>query len=144
MPQRRLCACERHSGVSRYAEREALADMQFGVWECIQHWGRFRPNQVALQTLRRSLSYGALNSAVNRVSNSLRAARLPGPRIGVARRSRVDLIVGMTAILRAGRSAVLVSRGLDDAGLPHPLSDAEVPQVVGDEAHARVLDLAPA
>jgi len=117
--------------------------MQFGVWECVQHWGRFRPNQVALQTLDRSLSYAALNSEVNRVSNALRAAKLHGLRIGVALRSRVDLIVGIIAILREGKSVVLVNPGLDDSGLRQTLDDAEVAQVLVDQSNERVVDLAP-
>jgi len=62
----------------------------------------------------------------------------------VALRSRVDLIVGITAILREGKSVVLVNPGLDDAGLRQTLSDAEVAQILVDEANERVVDLAPA
>jgi len=117
--------------------------MQFGVWESIHHWGRFRPERVALRTLGKSLSYGEFDTAVRRVGSVLRASKLTGKRVGLALRSRVDFMVGLVAILREGKAAVVINPGLDEAGLKVTLKDAKVAQLLLDHATARIADLAP-
>lgn len=117
--------------------------MQFGVSECVAHWGRYRPSDTALRTLNQSVSYGELNRAIDKYWLLIDSKDFDDPRIGLAVKSRVDFVISLVAILRAGRSVVVVNPGLGDEALRVTLKDAQVQQFLTDEAYARIVTLAP-
>src|SRR3989442_4405715 len=92
--------------------------MQFGASESVAHWGKYRPNSIAVHSNGTNVTYQQLNAAVDKLTDTV-LQQAPHPsanqgsdRIAVAVSSRLQLLVSILAILRAARSAVILHSDL--------------------------------
>jgi acyl-coenzyme A synthetase/AMP-(fatty) acid ligase len=131
--------------------------MQFGASESVQHWGKYRPASPAVIHNGQVATYGQLNVAVDalcreilRVQGSKRIpwfGKLFGldssktQRIAVAVRSRLRLLISIIAVLRTGRSVVLLNSELDDDPLRVNLREAKVSFLIHDNENQRIAKL---
>jgi len=115
--------------------------MQFGASESILHWGKYRPHSQAILHNGRSLSYGQFNEHIDRVGAAVSALNHDGERVALAAKSKLDFFVSLVAVLRCGKSAVLVNTGLTDDALRTNLLDTEVSLLIHDESHKRISTL---
>ena len=106
--------------------------MQFGVSESIAHWARYRPNTPAVCRGRDSISFGELSALINRVSHHLVGTGDLGERIGIAVSSKLDFLVSIVGVLRAGRSAVILNTGLPRSHLATNVCETGVRSIVYD------------
>jgi len=113
--------------------------MQFGFSESVAHWGRYRGSRRAVLTNGKVVSYGSLNADINRVVPRL--LEDPASRIAVACSSKYNLLVSILAILRAGKSVVLLNTGLSDEALITNLTDAEVQVLLHDVSSEKAANL---
>src|SRR5690349_17419694 len=104
--------------------------MQFGLSESIAHWGRYQPERPAVRTNGRVISYGELNANVNAVAGRLRGD--PADRVAVACGCKYNLLVGIVAILRAGKSVVVLNSALDQGTLRTNLAKAKASVLLHD------------
>ena len=110
--------------------------MQFGVAESLAHWGKYRPHSVAVRHNGVVTTYGKLNSLVNSVAYHIVQANIPKERVGICTKSKLDFLVSLAGILRAGKSAVLLNMGLSDEALKVNIMDAEVTSFIRDDTYS--------
>lgn len=112
--------------------------MQFGASESILHWAKYRPHSPAILYNGRVLSFGEFNELVDSVCSDIRAVNHDGERVALAAKSKLDFLVSLIAVLRCGKSAVLLNTGLTDEALRTNLLDTEVSLLVHDESYKRI------
>jgi acyl-coenzyme A synthetase/AMP-(fatty) acid ligase len=115
--------------------------MQFGASESILHWAKYRPHSPAILHNGRVLSFWEFNELVDRVCLAVTTVKHDGERVGLAARSKLNFLVSLIAVLRCGKSAVLLNTGLTDEGLRTNLLDTEVSLLVHDESYKRISTL---
>lgn len=97
--------------------------MQFGVSESIAHWGRFRPDDIALVCNSEAVTYGILNARINRLANELaRTSSDPG-RVAVVIKSKELFLESVIACSRLGRRPVVMHTGSAAANIRVNLRD---------------------
>lgn len=111
--------------------------MQFGFSESVAHWGRYRPQAIGLIYNGEPLSYARLSASVDILAKRIHAQTQVKARIAIAAKSKAATLVGILAIARAGRSAVVLHHGLTNECLRVNLIDAN-PQTLlhdGSDSH---------
>jgi acyl-coenzyme A synthetase/AMP-(fatty) acid ligase len=107
--------------------------MQFGVSESLAHWGKYRPNAVAVCHNGKVTTYGELNSIINDISYHINQTDFSGERVGICIKSKFVFLISLVGILRVGKSAVLLNTGLPDDALPVNIKDADVKSFIHDD-----------
>ncbi len=116
--------------------------MQFGVSECVAHWGMYRPQEIAIRTNGRNVSYAELNHLIGRVCHVIRKDQpAENQRIGIAVSNKLFFLVALIAILRAGKSAVILNLGLQDKGIDVNLRDTGTNSIIYDQSNNRIAKL---
>lgn len=115
--------------------------MQFGVSESIEHWAKYRPNSPAVCSNGEQVSYREFDSLVEKIFTRICSAGSTLERIAVASSSKIRLLAAIVAVIRAGKSVVVLNTGLTDDGIRVNLLDASVSGIVCDETYARYNDL---
>ncbi len=115
--------------------------MQFGISESILHWAKYRPHTPAILHNGRVLSFAEFNDLVDSVCSAIIEVKHDGERIALAAKSKKDFLVSLIAVLRCGKSAVLLNTGLTDEALKTNLLDTEVSLLVHDERNKRISTL---
>ncbi len=117
--------------------------MQFGVSESIAHWGQYRPSHPAVYSNGVTVSFRQLNELIDAVCVHLaRADDLP-ERVGIAVSGKLDFLVSLVAVLRCGRSAVILNIGLPDDAIRTNINEADVRAIVYDRKCKRVAEMVP-
>jgi amino acid adenylation domain-containing protein len=92
---------------------------------------RRHPGRVAVRTPARSLTYDALNRAVNRIARAILAVGVPASApVAVIVEHGVDAVVAMLAVLKAGRIYVPIDPAAASAHGAHVLEDTEAALVL--------------
>jgi amino acid adenylation domain-containing protein len=100
------------------------------------------PNAVAVVCGDRSVTYGELQSAANRMAFWLREAGVgPDVLVGVCLGRSVELVISVLAVLKAGGAYVPLDPGAPRARLEFMVADAAMPVVVTDRASAEGLEV---
>ncbi|HEY4458904.1 MAG TPA: amino acid adenylation domain-containing protein [Pseudonocardiaceae bacterium] len=101
--------------------------------DLIERHARTRPDAIAVASADRSLTYGALNAAANRLARLLRERGVgPERRVGVLLRRSPDLIVALLAVLKAGGAYVPVDPDHPRERQALVLADAGAVLVIAD------------
>jgi acyl-coenzyme A synthetase/AMP-(fatty) acid ligase len=99
--------------------------MQFGVAECVHHWGRYRPNDIALRINNETVTYQRLNNHAHALCRHLRQYGVEqGSRIAIAHDSKYCMVVSVLAILQGRCSAVVLHHGLEQSDLSLNLKES--------------------
>lgn len=114
--------------------------MQFGVSESIAHWGKYRPASIAIYHNGQVTSFQKLNSLVNSLCCEIDKSDFCFDRIAIAVHSKADFLISLLAILRSGKSAVLLNMGLPDEAIHINIQDAKVTCLIHDECNQRLCD----
>lgn len=115
--------------------------MQFGASESILHWAKYRPKSPAILHNERVLSFGEFNELVDRVCSVVSTVKHDGERVALAAKSKLDFLISLIAVLRSGKSVVLLNTGLTDEALRTNLLDTEVSLLVHDESYKGISTL---
>ncbi len=87
---------------------------------------RIRPHVPAVVCETEKLSYGELNSRVNRLANYLVDQNFsPGSRLGIYIDRSIDMVVAILAVLKSGSAYVPLDPGYPDQRISHMLADAD-------------------
>ena len=109
--------------------------MQFGVSESVEHWGKYRSDAPAICHDNILLTYGELNSLVDAMCAILSRSNISSERIAIAIESKLHFLVSLLAVLRLGKSAVILNIGLSRDVLYVNIRDTEVTAVIHDSKH---------
>jgi len=112
--------------------------VQFGLVESVRHWARYRRSSVALVEDGVEISYSELNDRVNRIASLILGGCVHGDRIAIALKSKGATIAALLAVLRVGRSAVLLHGGLPEEVLRTNLSDTQPSALICDRSYPYV------
>ncbi|MFX1478233.1 MAG: class I adenylate-forming enzyme family protein [Promethearchaeota archaeon] len=112
--------------------------MQFGVSESIEHWGLYRPDDVALLNNGNNISYGELNSRINQICNLLNEYNITGDRIAIAIENKLDFVITLIASLRIGKAVVVLNINLADASLIINIKDTQPQLLIHDFNSERI------
>jgi long-chain acyl-CoA synthetase len=117
--------------------------MQFGVSEAVNHWGRYRKNDIAVHTDGVAITYGDLASRVDLACTGIAACDVgaPGCRIAVALLNRLDLLVAILATVRLRFSIVPLHLGSSERGIQENLADTGAVAMIYDADHEIYLRL---
>jgi tyrocidine synthetase-3 len=92
-----------------FNETQAWYDSGKGMHELFVEQAQNMPDNIALVSGSRELSYGALNKYANRLAFKLFADGIkPGDTVGLATQRSFDMIAGMLAVLKCGAAYVPV------------------------------------
>ncbi len=108
--------------------------MQFGISECLTHWGLYHSDAPAVSANGACYSYAECNRMIDATSHLIDASFAQDRRIAVAARRKVELLLGIVSILRTGRSVVLLNPGLEDEAIRQNIGEAEVSAFLFDSA----------
>ena len=115
--------------------------MQFGVSECVGHWGRYAPKQTAVIHNGREYSYREYNQRIDSVAAGLiRIGCTGGARVAVAVSSKLDYLIATIGVLRAGAAPVILNTALSENSLKTNITDTNVKTIVHDAAFNEVAD----
>ena len=118
--------------------------MQFGAWESVDHWGRYRPSSAAIRWNGTTVTFCELKALVDVLGEAI-ADRCAGfQRVAIAIRSKAHLLAGILAILRCGKSVTLLNTGLPLEALRTNLQDADSAAIVHDEGLRDIAHMIPA
>ena len=109
--------------------------MQFGVSESISHWGKYRPGAIALYCNGQRISYSDLDQMVSSISGRLQSELSHCRRIAVATSEKSTYLASIVAVLRSGKSPVLLNTGLPSDVVRQNMEEAEVTALVHDEQY---------
>ena len=102
------------------------------------------PHAVAVVCGDRTVTYGELQSAANRMARWLRQSGVgPDVLVGVCLGRSVELVVSVLAVLKAGGAYVPLDPSAPPARLGFMVTDAAMPVVVTDSASAEGLEVPP-
>ena len=96
---------------------------QFDPVRAVEHWGRYRPDAVALISGDDVISYSALNAEADRIAAGL-ASRPAGVRVAVLSQSKAELIQLILGVVRSGRPVVVLNPNLSRDALLTTLGDS--------------------
>ncbi|MCC6908629.1 MAG: acyl--CoA ligase [Phycisphaerales bacterium] len=117
--------------------------MQFGLSESVRHWGRYRPDTIAVYSNGAGISYAELNTLVDALCARLLHDGFRSARVAVAIKSKVHTLIAYLAVLRLGRSIVLLNPALKDEAIRTNLLDTGADELIHDGAMSRWKDLFP-
>lgn len=89
----------------------------------------------------RKVTYSEFNDAINSLCSVMSLQVSEKDRIAVAIRSKYEFLVAMVAVLRIGKSVVILNTGLPDEALKINLEDARVSFLVHDNRFERITSL---
>jgi acyl-CoA synthetase (AMP-forming)/AMP-acid ligase II len=98
--------------------------MQFGVWEAIAHWARYRGDVPALVEDGIEIPFRELARRARCVAAGLQRTSTIGDRVAVAVAPKSDLLAAIIGALSAGRSAVVLHHGLPESSAIVNFKDA--------------------
>lgn len=113
--------------------------MQFGVSEAIAHWGRYRRSAVAVRHNGKVASFGELDTSVSWVAEHVLDA--PHERVALAVATKLELLIAIASVLRAGKSAVVLNTGLPREALRTNLDDTNVACLVNDARYESMREI---
>src|SRR5689334_9469590 len=97
-----------------------------------------RPDSVALVSGERRLTYGALDTAANRLARALIDAGVRrGDRVLILLDNSIETAISVFGVLKAGAVFVVLHYSTKRGRLAHTLADAEPVALVTDSAHVR-------
>lgn len=97
--------------------------MQFGVSESVAHWGKYRPKKPAIFSSGRVITYRDLDIWVDCIRERIGRVGTGRSRVAIAVEPKADFLAALVAVLRAGRSAVLLNIRLPEPALRANLED---------------------
>jgi len=115
--------------------------MQFGVSESIRHWGKYRPRSPAVYHNAEVLTFRELDTLANIVANKIEVQGVKSERVGIAVRSKLNLLVSIVGVLRASKSAVILNTGLPIDALEINVTDTELSALIFDHDQASLARL---
>ena len=115
--------------------------MQFGVSESIAHWGKYRPNVPALYSNGVMVSFSELNASVDTLCIHFQSVHDLPERIGIAVSTKFDFLISLIAILRHGRSVVIVNTGLPVKAIRTTISEAQIKAIIYDRKYDRIAEM---
>ena len=104
--------------------------------DIVRRSGEGRPDKVALIDGDRTLTYGALDAACDRMASVLAGSRAPGDRVALLLPNSLEFVVGFLGAVRAGGVAVPLSPAFTASELGHQLADSGAALVITDPGHA--------
>jgi acyl-coenzyme A synthetase/AMP-(fatty) acid ligase len=115
--------------------------MQFGVSECVSHWGKYGKDKIAIHSNNELVSYSQLNFLVNNICKTIDEKAPHSKRISIAIKSKVDLISAIIATIRTGRSAVLINVNLPHDSLTTNIKDTATDCLICDDYYKEIIEL---
>ncbi|MHA2367015.1 MAG: AMP-binding protein [Candidatus Hodarchaeales archaeon] len=115
--------------------------MQFGISESINHWAKYRKDKVAIYSNGNSITYNQFNSKINKLSKKIDEINPTTKRIGLALKSKIDLIVSIISVIRTGKSVVLLNVNLPDDPLKTNLVDTKLELLIHDNDFIKIKEL---
>ncbi|MFT4664148.1 MAG: acyl-coenzyme A synthetase/AMP-(fatty) acid ligase [Gammaproteobacteria bacterium] len=107
--------------------------MQFGISESINHWATYKSKKNAIYSNGIPITYGLFNSRINFLSKKIIELNPDAPRIGLAIKSKIDLIVSILSVIRTGKSIVLLNVNLPNEALKTNIEDTELDLLIHDD-----------
>jgi amino acid adenylation domain-containing protein len=141
-----LLTPEERLQIAEWSGTEAAFRRGAGVHELFEARADAAPEALAVAGAGRSLTYGELEAAANRLARRLRGLGVgPEVRVGVALERSPDLIVAVLGVLKAGGAWLPLDPGHPAERLAWILEDAAVPVLIANgplaAGSARVLAL---
>ncbi|VVE25316.1 non-ribosomal peptide synthetase [Pandoraea anhela] len=119
-------------------------DVTTTVDRTIAAFARTQPEAIAVTDGERSLTYAELEAQANRVAHALLRRGVTGEdRVGIALSRRVELIVAILGVMKAGAAYVPLDPAYPDERLAYVVEDAGIDVVVTDAALGMPLWLPP-
>lgn len=118
--------------------------MQFGLAESVAHWGRYRPERVALLASGRPIAYRDLCQAAATVAAAIEKHAPEERRVAVLGSEKLHLLISILGALWAGKSAVILNPGLLKASLQTNIADTAPEALLFDIKAAPIAQLLPA
>ncbi|MDR3398634.1 MAG: amino acid adenylation domain-containing protein [Pandoraea sp.] len=123
----------------------ATFDVATTVDRTIAAFALTQPDAVAVTDGEHSLTYAALEASANRVAHALLRRGVRGEdRVGIAMTRRVELIVAILGVLKAGAAYVPLDPAYPDERLGYVVDDAGIAVVVTEASLAGASWLPPA
>ena len=105
--------------------------MQFGLIEAVSHWGRYRPDKVALISNHRPINYSTLLLKAENIAQAI-LDTTSGRRVAVATGRKTSFIAALLGVMRAGRSAVVLNPLLPEDEFGVTIDDTKPDAIVQD------------
>lgn len=105
--------------------------MQFGLIEAVSHWGKYRPDKVALISNGRPIDYSTLLLKAKNIAQAI-VETTNGCRIAVATGRKMAFIAALLGVMRAGRSAVVLNPLLPEDAFGVTIDDTKPDAIVQD------------
>src|SRR5262245_49317016 len=118
---------------------DSTVDAEQSIPACFERWAAWQPNRPALAPGARQLTYGALNIAANRLAHRvLSLGGAQGDRVALLLRHDTPLIAAALAVLKAGRTVVVLNPTDPPVRLGQVLEHADSGVIVTDVANRRL------
>jgi surfactin family lipopeptide synthetase C len=115
-----LLTTQEHELLTRWRGTVAVPHPFKAVAHLFEDQARSRPHSPAVVCETENLSYGELNSRVNRLANYLVDQNFsPGSRLGIYIDRSVDMVVAILAVLKSGSAYVPLDPGYPDQRISH-------------------------
>jgi len=135
-----LTGSERHELLGPWRGGEPAPPPRRCVHPLVERHAAARPERLAVSDARRSLTYGALNRAANRLARRLRAHGVgPDTLVAVCLPRSVDLVIAWLGVLKAGGAFVALDPTYPADRLAFLCRDSEAKLVVADSRTRSVL-----
>lgn len=115
--------------------------MQFGVSESVMHWGKYRPNSIAVYCDKKQYTYKELNDSINEFCQTLYKAKITNNRVGLSIKNKYHLLIALISVLRIGKSNVFLNLGLTKESLKTNIIDTEISDLIYDSGCLEIAQL---
>ena len=116
--------------------------MQFGLIEALKHWGTYRPENIAVVSTDRQITYSALLSESEHVARAIRATG-QGHRVALVTTRKASFVTALAGVMRAGRSVVVLNPRLAEEAFRVTVQDT-VPDILVSDQEFRGAGIAKA
>ena len=106
--------------------------MQFEPSAAIAYWAKYAAAKSAVIHADQAWTYKTLNDHISRLASSVQLLPPEHRRIAVACGNDLSLLTSILAVVRAGRSAVIIPRNLEPEPLAYCLANAAVLAAIAD------------
>lgn len=116
--------------------------MQFGVSESIYHWGKYRPQSIAIYSDDEIITYSELNQRINSLCKNLKNI-ISDEKVGLAIKNKVNFIIALASVLRLKRYNVFLNTGLPEHSLKENITYSKIKHLIYDEVNSDIVELMP-
>ena len=136
-----MSAAERHQVLTEWNDRPADYDGEVCLHELFERQVERTPDEVALVSAEKALTYGQLDARADRLARHLRSLGIvTGARVALCVERSSEMVVAILGILKAGAAYVPLDPGYPQERLAFMLADSGAPVLLAQE---RCLDHLP-